>query len=125
MNTLCNSFGCDFNCLRKNPVTTINLGQVAKGREESTPTVAIWKRPVSPDLCGIGMARDTRERSAGKFRGSVLQTFHHATQFGEPLQAADIGVAGVGFLVDVAGEQVSMIGPHGNFVIPSLGAPPA
>ena len=71
------------------------------------------------------MARDMLESSVGKFWVSVPQAFHHATQFGEPLQAADIGVARVGFLVDVVGEQMSMIGPHGNFMILSAGAPPA
>ena len=46
-------------------------------------------------------------------------------RFGEPLRAAGIGVARVSFLVDVVREQVSMIGPHGNFMILSAGAPPA
>jgi hypothetical protein len=96
--------GRDFNGLPKNCVSIIDLRQEAKDREESTPPLAIWKRPDTPDLRGIRMALDTRESLFTKFRGSVPQALYHTTQLGEPLQAADIGVAGVDFLVDVVGK---------------------
>jgi len=45
-----------------------------------------------------------RESSVLKFRVSVSQTLHYATQFSEPLQATDIGITGIGFFVDVVGQ---------------------
>ena len=84
---------------RGNCLPIIDLTHETRRREESTLPVSIWKRP---DLSSNH--NDSRESSVLKFRVSVPQALDHATQFREPLQAADIGVAGVGFLVDVVGE---------------------
>ena len=42
---------------------------------------------------------------------------HDAAQFGEALEAANAGIAGVHCLADVIDDQMTMIGPHRNVCV--------
>ena len=54
----------------------------------------------------------------------MLQALHDAAQFGEPFQSAHQRIARIYFLADVVGQQVSVVGTHGNFMVGPARASP-
>src|SRR3979411_477863 len=60
---------------------------------------------------------DQHNALPGQFRNGMLQAIHDAAQFSKPLQSAHQRVAGIYFFAEVVGQQVSVVGTHGNFMV--------
>src|ERR1700737_1202583 len=63
--------------------------------------------------------------SVGQFRECMLQSAHDAAEFRQPFHPAHQRISRIHLLADVIRQEMSVIGPHGNFVVrPSFAAAP-